>query len=262
MNYEKDIQLWHGDCLELMNNISDKSVDAIICDLPYGTTDCKWDTIIPFNKLWEQYNRVIKDNGAICLFGSEPFSSHLRMSNIKHYKYDWIWKKTTSTGFQHAKNMPLKNYEIISVFSNGSVGHKSLLGDKRMVYNPQGIVKVDKISKNSKNKWGNIAGHRPSHKEEFITEFENYPTMVLEYPIDKGIGHPTAKPVALLEYLIKTYSNEGDLILDNTMGSGTCGVACVNTGRRFIGIELDEGYFNIAKDRIDKARADKQSKLF
>lgn len=258
----KDIQLWRGDCLELMKNIPDKSVDAIICDLPYGTTDCKWDTIIPFDKLWEQYNRIIKDNGAICLFGSEPFSSYLRMSNIKHYKYDWIWKKTTSTGFQHAKNMPLKNYEIISVFSNGSMGHKSLLGDKRMVYNPQGIVRVDKISKNTKNKWGNIAGKRPSHKEAFITEFENYPTMILDYTIDKGIGHPTAKPVALIEYLVKTYSNEGDLILDNTMGSGTTGVACVNTNRRFIGIELDEGYFNIATKRIDDAINDKQSKLF
>lgn len=131
-----------------------------------------------------------------------------------------------------------------------------------MTYNPQGIVRVDKISKNTKNKWGNIAGKRPSHKEKFITEFENYPTMILDYAIDKGIGHPTVKPVSLIEYLIKTYSNEGDLILDNTMGSGTTGVACVNTNRRFIGIEIDEGYFNIAKDRIDKAIADKQSKLF
>lgn len=150
----EDIKLWHGDCLELMNDIPDKSVDAIICDPPYGTTDCKWDVVIPFDKLWEQYNRIIKSNGVICLFGSEPFSSYLRMSNIKHYKYDWIWEKTTSTGFQHAKNMPLKNYEIISVFSNGSMGHKSLLGDKRMVYNPQDIVRVNKISKNTKKQMG------------------------------------------------------------------------------------------------------------
>ena len=256
----EDIKLWNGDCLELMKDIPDKSIDCIICDLPYGTTDCKWDTIIPFDKLWEQYNRIIKDNGAICLFGSEPFSSYLRMSNMKHYKYDWIWKKTTSTGFQHAKNMPLKNYEIISVFSHGSMGHKSLLGDRRMIYNPQGIVRVDKVSKNTKNKWGNIAGHRPSHKEEFITEFANYPTMILEFPIDKGVGHPTAKPVRLLEYLIKTYTNEGDFVLDNCMGSGSCGVAAVNTHRKFIGIELDENYFNIAKQRIDEAIRGKNEK--
>lgn len=243
-----------------MQNIPDKSVDAIICDPPYGTTDCKWDVVIPFDKLWEQYNRIIKSNGVICLFGSEPFSSYLRMSNIKHYKYDWIWKKTTSTGFQHAKNMPLKNYEIISIFSNGSMGHKSLLGDRRMTYNPQGIIRVNKISKKTKNQWGNIVGKRPSHKERFLTEFANYPTMILEFPIDKGVGHPTAKPVALIEYLIKTYSDEGELILDNCMGSGSCGVAAVNTKRKFIGIELDENYFNIAKQRIDEAIKKKNEK--
>lgn len=256
-----DIKLWHGDCLELMKDIPDKSVDAIVCDLPYGTTACKWDTIIPFDKLWEQYNRIVKDNGAICLFGSDPFSSYLRMSNIQHYKYDWIWKKTTSTGFQHAKNMPLKNYEIISVFSNGSMGHKSILGDKRMTYNPQGIVRVDKVSKNTKNKWGNIAGHRPSHKEEFITEFANYPTMVLEYPIDKGIGHPTAKPVALIEYLIKTYSNEGDLILDNTAGSMTTAIASINTNRKCICIEKDDKYFELGSERVRKHLENLKSKI-
>lgn len=256
----EDIQLIHGDCLVEMQNIPDKSVDAIICDPPYGTIACKWDVVIPFDKLWEQYNRIIKSNGVICLFGSEPFSSYLRMSNIKHYKYDWIWKKTTSTGFQHAKNMPLKNYEIISIFSNGSMGHKSLLGDRRMTYNPQGIIRVNKISKKTKNKWGNIAGKRPSHKERFLTEFANYPTMILEFPIDKGVGHPTAKPVAFIEYLIKTYSDEGELILDNCMGSGSCGVAAVNTHRKFIGIELDENYFNIAKQRIDEAIREKNEK--
>lgn len=256
----EDIQLIHGDCLVEMQNIPDKSVDVIICDPPYGTTACKWDVVIPFDKLWEQYNRIIKSNGVICLFGSEPFSSYLRMSNIKHYKYDWIWKKTTSTGFQHAKNMPLKNYEIISIFSNGSMGHKSLLGDRRMTYNPQGIIRVNKISKKTKNKWGNIAGKRPSHKERFLTEFANYPTMILEFPIDKGVGHPTAKPVSLIEYLIKTYSDEGELILDNTMGSGSTGVACINTGRKFIGIELDGNYFNIAKQRIDEAIMKKNEK--
>lgn len=149
-------KIYNEDCMEGMKRISDDSVDCIICDLPYGTTACAWDSVIPLKELWESYNRIIKSNGAVCLFGSEPFSTYLRISNIEHYKYDWIWKKTTVTGFQHAKNMPLKNYEIISVFSNGSMGHKNLLGDKRMIYNPQGIVKVDKISKNTTNKWGNI----------------------------------------------------------------------------------------------------------
>lgn len=257
-----DIQLIHGDCLVEMQKIPDKSIDCIICDLPYGTTDCKWDVVIPFDKLWEQYNRIIKSNGVICLFGSEPFSSYLRMSNIKHYKYDWIWKKTTSTGFQHAKNMPLKNYEIISVFSNGSMGHKSLLGDKRMVYNPQDIVWVNKISKNTKNKWGSIAGKRPSHKERFLTEFANYPTMILEFPIDKGVGHPTAKPVALIEYLIKTYSDEGELILDNTAGSMTTAIAAINTNRRCICIEKDDHYFEIGSERVKKHLQEKQLNLF
>lgn len=256
------MQLLHGDCLELMKDIPDKSVDCIITDPPYGTTDCKWDSVIPFEPMWEQLNRIIKDNGAIVLFGSEPFSSALRMSNIKHYKYDWIWRKNTSTGFQHAKNMPLKNYEIISVFSNGSMGHKNLLGDRRMVYNPQGIVKVDKISKNTKNKWGNIAGERPSHKETFVTEYENYPLMVLEYHTEKKTVHPTQKPVALLEYLIKTYTKENETVLDFTMGSGSTGVACVNTNRNFIGIEKDDKYFEIAKNRIEQAEKEKEYSLF
>lgn len=180
MDLGSGIKLIHGDCLEEMKHIPDGSVDCVVCDLPYGTTACKWDSVIPFDKLWEQYNRITKINGVILLFGSEPFSTHLRISNIKHYKYDWIWEKSISTGFQHAKNMPLKNYEIISVFSNGSIGHKFFLGEKRMNYNPQGIVKVNEISKNSKNKWGNIVGKRPSQKEYFITEYKNYPKMILK----------------------------------------------------------------------------------
>lgn len=173
------------------------------------------------------------------------------MSNINHYKYDWIWHKTSTTGFQHAKNMPLKDYEIISVFSNASMGHKELLKDKRMTYNPQDIILVNRISRNTTHKWGNIAGHRPSHKEKFITEFENYPTMTLEFPKDSENFHPTQKPVNLCRYLIRTYTNEGDTVLDNTMGSGTTGVACVKEKRNFIGIELNEEYFKIAKQRIE-----------
>jgi site-specific DNA-methyltransferase (adenine-specific) len=200
--------------------------------------------------LWEEYNRILKPQGVVALFGSEPFSTYMRMSNIENYKYDWIWKKSNKTGFQHAKNMPLKDYEIISIFSNASIGHINLLGDKRMIYNPQGIIKIDKVSKNTKNKWGNIAGRRPSHKDVYITEYANYPTMTINFNKDANSFHPTQKPVALLEYLIKTYTDEGMLVLDNCMGSGSTGVACVNTNRKFIGIELDEEFFDKAYNRL------------
>ena len=264
---EKDLnidycQLMFGDCLERMKEIGDKSIDMILCDLPYGTTDCKWDSIIPFDKLWDAYNRIIKDNGAIALFGSEPFSSKLRMSNIDWYKYDWIWSKTNTTGFQHAKNMPLKDYEIISIFSKASIGHVSLLGNKRMEYNPQGVIRINKLNHSSQNQCGNITGKRPSHKETFITEYKNYPKMTLRFSKDKVNLHPTQKPIALLEYLIKTYSNGGDLILDNCMGSGSTGVACVNTNRNFIGIELDEKFYDISCKRIKNAIREKEQDLF
>ena len=242
------IDLYNGDCLEIMKNISDKSVDMILCDLPYGTTACKWDTVIPFEPLWEQYNRIIKYNGAIVLFGSEPFSSALRMSNIKNFKYDWIWDKVNRyTGYGSCKYAPLKRYEIVSVF------YKS-----KPTYNPQmmqgkpykktgdyssKIYGTDKIKKHGKNNG------------------ERYPFNILQYKGDdkkNGFLHPTQKPVALLEYLIRTYTNEGETVLDFTMGSGSTGVACVNTNRRFIGIELDDKYFEIAKQRIDAAIRDKE----
>lgn len=249
---EKD-SLIHGDCLVEMKDIPDKSIDMILCDLPYGTTNCKWDSSVPLGELWKEYNRIIKTNGVIALFGTEPFSTYLRLNNIKAFKYDWIWKKTTATGFQHAKNMPLKNYEIISIFSNGSMGHKNLLGEKRMPYNPQGIIRVDKVSKPSKNPY-NLLGKRPSYKDEFITEFINYPTMVLEFPKDRIKLHSAQKPVALLEYLIKTYTNEGDLVLDNACGSGSTCVACVNTNRHYIGIEKEKEYYDISVNRVEEAK--------
>ena len=238
-----NINLYQGDCLEIMKQIKDKSIDMILCDLPYGTTKCKWDVVIPFDKLWEQYNRIIKDNGAIVLFGSEPFSSKLRISNLRMYKYDWIWKKTKAQGFLNSKKMPLKDYENICVFY------------KRLpVYNPQGIIygnfQNDRKSKYSKGE--DIYG---KEKEFGISHMSNFPKQIIEFsnPSGKGQLHPTQKPVELLEYLIKTYTNENDLVLDNCMGSGTTGVACKNLNRNFIGIELDENYFNIAKERIDKA---------
>lgn len=229
-----------------MKEIPDKSIDLILCDLPYGTTACKWDSIIPFDKLWEQYNRIIKDNRAIVLFGSEPFSTKLRMSNLKRYKYDWIWKKESPTGFQTVKTQPMRIYENISIFSNGTVA----TGSKRnMLYIPQGLIGVYKrktVSEKPK-----YLGKRPNQDgREYIQRYTNYPKNILEFSRDKDKVHPTQKPVALLEYLIKTYTNENDVVLDNCMGSGSTGIACLNTGRRFIGMELNEEYFNIAQKRI------------
>lgn len=236
----KDIELWQGDCLELMKDIPDKSVDCIITDLPYGTTQCKWDTIIPFEPLWEQYNRIIKDNGAIVLFGTEPFSSHLRLSNLKNYKYDWIWDKVKGTGFLNAKRQPMRNHELISVFYK-----------KQCTYNPQKTYghKMKK-SYRSKDLQTDVYGEM---KNDYTYEStERYPRSIQVFSTDTQNSslHPTQKPVVLIEYLIKTYTNDGELVFDSCMGSGTTGVACINTNRRFIGIELDNNYYEIAKERI------------
>lgn len=247
-------EIWHGDCLELMKNIPDKSVDMILCDLPYGTTACKWDVVIPFAPLWVEYNRVAKKTAAIALFGSEPFSSSLRMSNIKNWKYDWIWEKSKGCNFTHAKNMPIKFHEEICIFSNGKIGHFVQLGEKRMPYNPQGLVKVDK-------KWSRLQkyenGHalsRESHQLERIIEFENYPKSILKFGNsdnrERGL-HPTQKPVALLEYLIKTYTNKNELVLDNCAGSGSTLVAAKNLNRQFIGIEKEKKYYDVCLKRLE-----------
>jgi len=254
------IEVIKWECLEEMDKLIEQwiKVDAIITDPPYWTTACKWDTVILFEPMWERLNKLIKPNGAIVLFGSEPFSSALRMSNINRYKYDWIWNKNTTTWFQHAKNMPLKNNENISVFSNWWMGHKILLWDKRMKYYPQWLIKINKINKTTKNKWWNITWKRPSHKDEFLTEYKNYPRTVLNYKWDKGF-HPTQKPVDLIEYLIKTYTNKWELVLDFTAGSWTTGVACKNLDRECILIELDEDkdgnslwYIDIINERLGK----------
>ena len=244
-----NIDLRQGDCLELMKDIPDKSVDMILCDLPYGTTACKWDSVIPFEPLWEQYERIIRDNGAIVLNASQPFTSELIHSNLKLYKYNWIWKKTRPTGFSHSKNMPLKDYEDICVFSKGIIQHANLT-EKRMNYYPQGLRACNrKVKRTSKGFEGSM--ERKSQTNEYVATLENFPRMVLETPNEGKTVHPTQKPVELCEYLIKTYTNEGETVLDNCMGSGSTGVACINTGRNFIGIELDEKYFEIAKKRIE-----------
>ncbi len=245
------MRLLQGDCLNLMKDIEDQSIDMILCDLPYGTTVCKWDNVIPFDKLWKQYERIIKHNGAILLFGTEPFASKLRCSNLKLYKYDWYWKKTRPSNFFQAKFAPLNDMEIISVYSFGMTNNKSK--KPSIKYYPQGIKKIDRFQKNS-NTGGKVQNNTHTSWDKrnpiYHQTTTGYPKNYLDFPNDTKTSHPTQKPVALLEYLIKTYTNENDLVLDNCMGSGSTGVACLETKRDFIGIELDISYFNIAKERI------------
>jgi site-specific DNA-methyltransferase (adenine-specific) len=252
MAYNK---LMLGNCLEKMKDLPDDSVDLVLTDPPYGTTACKWDTVIPFDVMWEQLNRVTKKNGVIILFSSQPFTSALVMSNLNMFKYEWIWEKSKGCNFVHAKNMPLKFTENILVLSSASIGHAIQLGDNRMTYNPQGITKVDIKRKRRKDYQDEHHITRKSHPEERIIEFGNYPNNILKFGNsdnrERGL-HPTQKPVLLMEYLIKTYTIEGETVLDFTMGSGTTGIACKNLNRNFIGIELDERYFNTAKKRIDE----------
>lgn len=231
-------KLYQGDCLEVMKNIEDGSVDLILTDPPYGTTACKWDSVIPLEPMWEQLNRIIKPNGAIVLFGSEPFSSALRMSNIKNYKYDWIWDKKQAGNVLNAKRQPLKTFENIMVFNTKT-------------YYP--IMRKGKLrKKGGLNKQPEITGKVKLDYTTYNDEY--YPTAILEFSNanKRNRLHPTQKPVALLEYLIKTYTLEGEIVLDFTMGSGSTGVAVLNTNRDFIGIELDEGYFNIAQNRLEE----------
>ena len=233
-------KLMQGDCLEMMKAIPDGSVDMVLTDPPYGTTACKWDAVIPFEPMWSQLKRIIKPNGTIVLFGAEPFSSALRVSNIKNYKYDWVWQKTRPSGSMLAKKQPLRSVELISVFYM-----------KQPTYNPQMMEAKRVIEKNRTVNKGEIVGG-----QKLSRTFDNkglaYPRTVLTFPNPNNNSlHPTQKPVALMGYLIKTYTNPGETVLDFTMGSGTAGVAAVNLDRAFIGIELDETYFGIAKGRIE-----------
>tara|TARA_R110000803_G_scaffold37595_2_gene81008 strand:+ start:147 stop:860 length:714 start_codon:yes stop_codon:yes gene_type:complete len=234
------IQLIKGECIEQMKQIPDGSIDAIITDPPYGTTACKWDSVIPFEPMWEQLNRIIKPNGAIVLFGNEPFSSALRMSNIKNYSYDWVWEKSKITGVLNAKKMPVRKLENITIFTD--TNKKSTL-----TYNPQGLEIKGTLTKQG----GNSECYGERNKKEYIQEFTNYPRNLIKINSEGKTIHPTQKPVALMEYLIKTYTNENETVLDFTMGSGSTGVAAKNLNRSFIGIELDGKYFEIAKERID-----------
>lgn len=252
--------LYNADCLYIMDELikRDKKVDMILCDLPFSVTACQWDKLIPAPKLWERYEALIKDTGSIVLFASGQFMPYLMHSNLSLFKYQWVWVKNNSTNFVHAKNRPMTKCEYILVFSKAPMGHVSQLGDRRMVYNPQGLIECNQVQKQGTKRFGTIAGNRPSHlkpDDTFIRKYTNYPTDVItDYPDlapNKKL-HTNEKPVPLLEYLIKTYTYEGDLVMDNCMGSGSTCVGAINTGRRFIGIELEEKYYNISCDRIDK----------
>jgi site-specific DNA-methyltransferase (adenine-specific) len=268
-----NINLMKGDCLEMMKSIPDRSIDLICCDLPYGTTDThgvkksknrflEWDNIIPLDLLWIEYKRILKEKGTICLNADQPFTSQLIISNLEWFSYEWIWKKNITTGFLHANYRPMKQTEDIVVFSPAGASPSAAKGGNCMVYNPQGLVEKVVQKKNNKKRLGKFLLNEEFmgknnvllSEKEYTQQWTNYPKEIIEFDMDRDTIHPTQKPVSLMEFLIKTYSNEGDTVLDNSMGSGTTGVACVRNGRNFIGIELDEKYFELAKDRIEKEK--------
>ncbi|MDH6364534.1 DNA modification methylase [Enterococcus sp. PF1-24] len=234
-------KIYNENCLEGMLRIPDNFVDSIICDLPYGTTACSWDEIIPFDELWTQYRRVIKPNGAIVLFGAEPFSTKLRMSNFKEYRYDWYWVKNNVTGFTFAKSQPMRKVETISVFSKGTAN-----------YYPQGLEPVRQLKGKVRHEYEeSIVDSASLSNKEYFQEFTGFPSNVLRFDREaKWNFHPTQKPVDLLEYLVKTYTREGEVVLDNCMGSGTTAIACLNTDRQFIGFEMNKKYYDQSLDRI------------
>ncbi|GGO19627.1 DNA-methyltransferase [Deinococcus humi] len=243
-----------GDCLEVMPTLPTQSVDMILADLPYGTTACAWDSVVPFAALWEQYERLIKPNGAIVLTAAQPFTTALIASRLELFKYCWIWEKSKGSDFLNAKNKPVRLHEEVCVFSLGTTANKS---PRRMAYYPQGLVHNPKYHYRPgvEMKDGGVIGTRPSHKRGYETEWENYPTSILRFANpNNDLEHPTQKPVALFEYLIRTYTQPGDVVLDNTAGSGTTGVAAIQCGRVPILIERDEKYHAIAQRRVRHAQ--------
>lgn len=238
-------KIYNEYCLEGMKRIHDSSVDMILCDLPYETTNNSWDAIIAFDKLWEQYERVIKDKGAIILTANGSFTNKVINSNPDLYKYKWIWIKNKITNFVNAKNRPMTAFEEVLVFSKGVTANAS---DRRMNYYPQGLIPFGQSVKQGID--GKLVGKRPSHKERYLQEYTNYPNDVLKFESERQGFHPSQKPVPLFEYLIKTYTSKGDIVLDNCMGSGTTAIACINTERNFIGFETNEEYYNKSLQRI------------
>ena len=249
------MKLINDDCLKVLPTLPDKSVDLILTDPPYGTTPCKWDSVIPLNLMWKHLKRIIKKEGAIALFGTEPFSSNLRMSNVDEgggdwFKYDWIWEKPSGANFLVANYQPMKVHEIISIFGNAPTSYSK---NNPMVYNPQETIGSAYKQTSGKQKTEKENSTVRSKIEQVVTTNKGTrkPRTVIQFSPDKQKIHPTQKPVALLEYLIKTYTNENDTVLDFTMGSGSTGVAAKNLNRKFIGIELDKTYFDMASKRID-----------
>lgn len=235
-----------GDCIDLMEQIDDNSIDMILCDLPYGTTSCSWDTIIPFDKLWYHYERIIKDGSAIVLTAAQPFTSNLVMSNPKLFKYEWVWKKSKAQHFAQAPYRPMTIHENVLVFSNGGTAKNA---NNRMKYNPQGLIPFGKIVSGKKAQHSEHR-MRKTDQEDYVQEWTNYPNTLLEFNNEGKTIHPTQKPVDLFEHLIKTYSNENDIVLDNCMGSFTTAIACMNTNRRFIGMEKEERYYELGQERL------------
>lgn len=227
------IELIEGDCLEIMRELPDASIDMVLADLPYGTTQNKWDSVLPLDELWAEYWRLCK--GAVVLTAAQPFASALVMSNLDTFRYEWVWVKSKITGVLNAKKMPVRKHELVLVFTQ----HPT-------IYNAQGLVAKGSVTKQG----GNSANYGVRSTEDYVQEWTNWPRDVLEIASEGATEHPTQKPVALMEYLVRTYTNEGDTVLDNTMGSGTTGIACQNTGRNFIGIEKDSAYFTIAMKRL------------
>ena len=237
--------LMHGECLDRMKDIKDKSIDLVLCDLPYGVTDNDWDILIPFDLLWAEYNRICK--GHVILYSAQPFTTDVISSNRKHFRYAWVWEKNRCTGFQNAKKMPMRKTEDILVFGRGP-------------YNPQGLRYINKVSKNGKKTGGGNLGERRNAVgmrdpgSTYVQEYENYPNNILRFDLDVEKHHPTQKPILLNQYLINTYSNVGDVVLDNTMGVGSTGVAAALCGRLFVGIEQKKEYYDIAVSRVSEAR--------
>lgn len=251
-------QIIHGDCLAVMASLADHSIDLILCDLPYGTTGCAWDCPIDLNALWAHYKRIIKPNHAIVLTASQPFTTTLAASNLASLRYEWIWIKNRPTNFAHAKNKPMKAHENVLVFSEGSTGHASQ-SKNRMPYYPQDLVDLADAGHVFTKKPSELTDAffqaRPSHGG-FVREKTGYPRSLLYFPTDQLGLHPTAKPVDLMKYLIQTYSLKGDVVLDNCCGSGTTGIACAETQRRFVGIEQDSKYYRMSHERIVRAFSD------
>jgi len=271
------IELHQGDCLEVMATLPEHSVSLVLADLPYGTTDrngtldkgssrvLKWDSVIPLEQLWTAFRRVLSPEGAVVLTADQPFTSQLVMSNLEWFKYEWIWRKQKVTGFLHANARPMKETEDILVFSPLGASGNTKKNSRSMTYNPQGLVPKLVNKTNSAKRLGKFlnqpdhlgAGNKLLHATSYQQTFTNYPSEVITFPLDKNTVHPTQKPVALMEYLIRTYTNEGETVLDCCMGSGSTGVAAVNCGRDFVGIEIDPGYFEIAQKRISETGTDR-----